>query len=322
MGFTGLLLTTLLATVPPTTAFVGISPAAPATEGELSRALGASPAISFQAREVTARFLGAAKGLGVDCDPLFDECLAQLASLCGVAQAVYANVDGARLTLRVVAAEGAEVRAATVTVEGRDAARSVAFAELVAQLLEPITTATIAIEAPTASVILLDDVQRGVAPLPPLAGVVPGVHLLEVRFPGGSSSKRNVVLAPNRRLRVVIVQKPITADVFTWGGAATVALSAVAAAVGTGLVVNHALQLSTLEQLDRGYRASDAGADFNDGSVRDRAVDANNSLDAVGAYGAPAFAGAAAGAVVGGAAWLLGAWWSELFDSAAEETQQ
>ena len=291
---------------------------------EVRALLGADPRLSLQTPEVTARFVDAAKGLGVDCDPLIDECLLQLAGVCGVAQALHGHVDGTRLTLRNAVVDGGHVHTTTVRVTPRPDVRDAELREALAVLLRPADVAGLTVDAPAGSTVSVDGVERGRAPFAAV-GLPAGHHIVEVRFADDEQTTRTVTLTAGRRARALLLPRPLGAKVTQWsGGALVVAASAAAVVAAIGGVVYNVEGSMLAQQADSYVSHPLPGdpkqaADFNDVDERQKAIGGRDLQAGFGSVVLPALLVAAGTGAAGVAALLLGDWGAEIVDPAPED---
>jgi hypothetical protein len=302
---------------PATTAFLGATPGSDVAP-QVAAAFVGNPSVTMQAPAVTATFMETAKGLGASCDPALDECLLQLAAICTVQQAVYATVDGQRLTLRLGIVDGGAVRSLTIALPADDAVRTVALREAIAELVSSDAVASLVVEAEPGSVIALDGLVRGTAPLSSeLFGIAPGQHFVDVRFPDGSTVVKTVTLGANTRTRIVAVKRPIGADVMVWTGWGALGFSALATTIATYAAGVYMVSRARLEDFSTHYALE---RDYNDTSIRTQAIQDQDYLTDLPTYGYPLFTAAGVSAGAGVALLFLGQRWSDLFDPPSEET--
>jgi hypothetical protein len=306
-----------------TTAFLGVGPNenAPLTT-TIEAALAGNRAVALQSRDATKQFMETAKSLDVTCDPALDQCLLQLAELCTVDQAVYAVVDARHLTLRLAVVKGATVRIVSAPVDVRTDVLAATVREAVAELVAPSTVASLVVDAPTDSVISLDGLERATAPMTSaLNGIAPGQHFVDVRFPDGAVTTKSVTLTAGQRTRMIAVPRPLGADAMTWTGWGSLGVAAVSAGVATFWTGVYIVSRAQLENYSTHYgNLDEADHDLNDAATRKGAIDAQDYLTDLPAYGYPFFGTAVVAGVAGGALLIVGYRWSDLFDPPSEDT--
>lgn len=302
------------------TALLGVAPkeTTSAVAADVERVLLGNPAAALQSREATGQFLDTAKGLGVDCDPALDQCLLELTGICTVEQAVYGVVDGQRLTLRLAVVKGSLVRTATVVIEQEQDVFVASLKEAVSELLAPGAAAALVVDAPAGSVISLDGLERGTAPLASaFNGVSAGQHFVDVRFPDGATTAKAVVLSAGQRTRVIAVPRPLGADVLTWSGWGSLGVAAVSTGIATFSAGVYLYARGRLEDFSTHYAVD---VDYNDSVKRTEALHNQDLLTDLSTYGYPLFITGAITGAAGGGLLFVGYKWSDFFDPPTEET--
>jgi hypothetical protein len=164
-------------------------PAPPGERAGMTKALRAeltALGLTVQAGEVTDRTLADAATFGADCTVTDATCALQLGGVAGVDRVVVAALDGGRLILRLHDV-GATRELARVTVPSSSASPQKAARLGAVRLIAPEReTGTLALQGQTGAVVVVDGVERGTTPLPPLALPV-GSHAITVTMPGRPS---------------------------------------------------------------------------------------------------------------------------------------
>ena len=163
-------------------------PAPPGERAAVTRALRAeltALGLTVQPGDVTDRTLADAATFGADCAVTDVTCALQLGGVAGVDRVVVAALDGGRLILRLHDV-GATRELARISVPSSSGSPQKAARLGAVRLVAPEReTGSLALQGQAGAIVRVDDVERGVTPLPSLALPV-GSHDLTVTMPGQS----------------------------------------------------------------------------------------------------------------------------------------
>jgi hypothetical protein len=184
---------------------------ASAIDDGLRRGLSEVGGYAVQPAMLTRAHLESAAGMGVTCETDDDTCLIKLGVLAETNALLVPSVHDGELRLKLLDV-GAR-KAAGEVAQSLDAGADEAARQAIVRLLRPeLAHASLTVVANDGAKILVDGVERGIAPLDaPIAGLAPGPHVVRAELLGHEPSEQRVALGFAAQERVELQLTATTA---------------------------------------------------------------------------------------------------------------